>query len=245
MNGIADANGFYKNVVVGGINQNAANDSKGPDIKLFLHDEKFVFGGMTDPDPVLYAIVNDTSGINTVGNGIGHDVTVELDNDNSKFYVLNDYYEADLNNYQAGKVRYQFSELPEGRHSVTFKVWDVYNNSSEAKTEFVVAQSASLALSHVFNYPNPFTTHTTFMFEHNRPCSQLSAQVQIFTVSGKLIKSIDRLINTSGFRSNEIEWDGLDDYGEKIGRGVYIYKLKIKSADQSYADKFEKLVILR
>jgi hypothetical protein len=244
-NGQIDANGYYSNVVVGGIDTSAAADNTGPDVKLYMNDDKFVFGGLTDANPYLYAVVHDANGINTVGNGIGHDVTSELDNDNSKTTVLNDYYEADLDSYQSGKVKYQLHDLADGTHSMNFKVWDVYNNSSEARTEFVVASSAALALDHVLNYPNPFTTHTTFMFEHNHPFSRLNVQIQIFTVSGRLIKTIQRDIDTEGYRSDEIDWNGLDDFGDKIGRGVYLYKIRVKASDNTYAEKFEKLVILR
>jgi hypothetical protein len=244
-NGETDANGYYDNVLIGGINSNAAVDNSGPEIKLYMNDNKFAFGGMTDNDPFLYAELTDENGINTVGNGIGHDLTSVLDNDNSKLAVLNDYYEANIDDYRAGKVRYQLHDLSVGRHELTLKVWDVYNNSREARTEFVVAETAELALDHVLNYPNPFTTHTTFMFEHNHSCSQLQAQVQIFTASGRLVKTLDKLIDTQGYRSTEIEWNGLDDYGDKIGRGVYVYKVRIKTNDGKHAEKFEKLVILR
>lgn len=244
-NGQIDANGYSSNIVVGGLNPSAGADNAGPQVKLYMNDDKFVFGGLTNEDPVLYAEVSDSNGINTAGTGIGHDITSVLDQDNEKISVLNDYYESDLDSYQSGKVRFQYNSLSTGRHSLTFKVWDVYNNSSEARTEFVVAETAELALEHVLNYPNPFTTHTTFMFEHNRPFQQLSAQVQIFTVSGKLIKTLNRIISTEGFRSDDIEWDGLDDYGDRIGRGVYIYKLKVKDFNGSSSEKFEKLLILR
>ncbi len=244
-NGQSDANGYSNDIVVGGLNPNAGTDTKGPDIKLYMNDDKFVFGGITDPNPVLYAQVSDSNGVNTAGTGIGHDITSTIDEDNSKIAVLNDYYESDLDSYQSGKVKFPYSSLSSGRHSIRFKIWDVYNNSSEARTEFIVAETAELALEHVLNYPNPFTTHTTFMFEHNRPYQQLSAQVQIFTVSGKLIKTINRIITTEGYRSDDIEWDGLDDYGDRIGRGVYIYKLKVKDFNGSSSEKFEKLVILR
>ena len=70
-------------------------------------------------------------------------------------------------------------------------------------------------------------------------------RVQIFTVSGKLIKTISDKITTAGYRSDAMQWDGLDDYGDKIGRGVYVYRLRVKTIDGQYADKFEKLVILR
>ncbi|MCX6274127.1 MAG: type IX secretion system sortase PorU [Bacteroidetes bacterium] len=244
-NGQNDANGYSMDIVVGGLNPNAGVDNVGPQVKLYLNDDKFVFGGLTDSDPVLYAEVSDSNGINTAGTGIGHDITATIDNDNAKISILNDYYESNLDSYQSGTVRYPYSGLASGRHTLTFKVWDVYNNSSDARTEFIVAETAQLALEHVLNYPNPFTTHTTFMFEHNRPYQQLSAQVQIFTVSGKLIKTLNRLITTEGYRSDDIEWDGLDDYGDRIGRGVYIYKLKVKDFNGSSSEKFEKLVILR
>ncbi|MCC7232369.1 MAG: type IX secretion system sortase PorU [Bacteroidia bacterium] len=243
-NGATDASGYYNQVVVGGFNQNASEDRSGPMVKLYINDEKFVRGGITDPNPVLYAVISDSSGINTVGTGIGHDMTAELDN-NNKIFVLNNYFENDLNSYQDGKVHYPLKDLAAGPHTASFKVWDVYNNSGEATTDFVVAETADLALDHVLNYPNPFTTHTTFMFEHNRPYSNLDVQVQVFTVSGKLVKTISGKIFSTGYRSDDLEWDGLDDYGDKIGRGVYIYKLKVRASDGSYADKFEKLVILR
>jgi hypothetical protein len=244
-NGVEDANGYFENVVVGGINTSAANDTRGPDVKLYINDDKFVFGGLTDENPYLYATVVDSSGVNTAGTGIGHDITAQLDNDNQKLFVLNDYYQSDLNNYQKGTVKYKLADLNEGRHTLKFKVWDVYNNSSESYTEFIVESSATLALSHVLNYPNPFTTHTSFMFEYNCPCTSLQVMIQVFTISGKLIKTIDQHVSTEGYRADAISWDGLDDYGNRIGRGVYIYKLRVKASETKYAEKFEKLVILK
>jgi hypothetical protein len=73
----------------------------------------------------------------------------------------------------------------------------------------------------------------------------LEVQVQIYTVSGRLIKTIDEFVITDGYRSEPLYWDGLDDFGDRIGRGVYIYKLRVRSQDGSIAEKLEKLVILR
>jgi hypothetical protein len=128
-------------------------------------------------------------------------------------------------------------------------VWDVYNNSSQVFTEFVVSKSAELALSHILNYPNPFTTYTEFWFEHNRPGENLDVQIQVFTISGRLIKTINTMVNTMGFRvdakqSPDLQWNGRDDYGDRIGRGVYVYRLKVRAEDGSSANEFEKLVIL-
>jgi hypothetical protein len=220
-------------------------DDIGPGIKLYMNDEKFVYGGTTDENPKIYALVTDTNGINTVGNGIGHDITATLDDNADEAYILNDYYESNLDSYQSGRILYPLSDLSPGRHALKFKVWDIYNNSSEAYTEFVVAESATLALNHVLNYPNPFTTRTSFFFEHNRPCNTLDVQVQVYTVSGKLIKTLNRSVTCEGYRVDNLEWDGRDDYGDPIGKGVYVYRLKIRDSEGLTAEKYEKLVVLK
>jgi len=243
-NGVYDANGFYEDIIVGGAETTFTSDVTGPDVNLYMNDNKFVFGGTTNETPYIYALIKDSSGVNTVGNGIGHDVTAVLDENTDKVIVLNDYYEADLNSYQSGAIRYPLSKLAVGRHTLKLKVWDVYNNSSQSYTEFIVAPSAELALTHVLNYPNPFTTRTAFYFEHNQSCDVLDIQVQVFTVAGKLVKSINSTAYTEGSRSEPIYWDGKDDFGDKIGRGVYIYRVKVRSSSGAVADKFEKLVIL-
>lgn len=243
-NGVRDANGYYDKVIIGGSNANAVADNQGPTINLFMNDEKFVVGGTTNENPKIYAVLSDSSGINTIGTGIGHDATAILDAATSKPIVLNDFYTADLNTYQKGKIRYPFNELAEGKHTLTVKVWDVQNNSSTAYTDFIVAKSADLALAHVLNYPNPFTTKTKFFIENNQCCVNLKVLIQIYTITGKVVKSINQTINNDGFRLDGIEWDGKDEFGDKLARGVYIYKVSISDNAKKHAEKIEKLVIL-
>lgn len=243
--GTNDANGYNESFIVGGTNPNAVVDGDGPKIDLYMNDNKFVAGSITNENPDLLGVLFDDNGINTVGNGIGHDLVAVLDENTEKSIVLNDYYQSDLNSYQSGIVRYPFSKLSEGKHTLTLRAWDVYNNSNTAQTDFVVSSSANLALQHVLNYPNPFTTYTKFMFEHNKPCETLDVSIQVFTVSGRLVKTLETLVKCEGFRSEQITWDGLDDFGDKIGRGVYVYRLKVTAPDGTWADKYEKLVVLK
>ena len=243
-NGVVDAGGFDTSVVVGGQVGNPEADQLGPDVDLYMNDTTFVFGGMTNESPTIYARLFDVNGINTSGSGVGHDVAAVLDEDSKNELILNDYYESALNSYQKGTVQYPFKDLSEGKHTLTLRAWDVYNNSGEDVTEFVVSESAELALSHVLNYPNPFSTKTDFYFEHNYPQDDLGVRIQIFTVSGKIVKTIDGFYSTDGFRVGPIPWDGKDDFGDKIGTGVYVYKIQVKATNGEVADKFEKLVIL-
>jgi hypothetical protein len=244
-----EAAGHYSSIVVGGSDSNAVADNQGPLVEVFMNDEQFAFGGTTNADPTLFVKLSDENGINTTGASIGHDITGVLDDNNQQTYVLNDFYQAALDDYTRGELRYPLSRLEDGRHTIRVKAWDTYNNSGEGYTEFMVASSSEMALRNVLNYPNPFTTHTRFQFEHNFAGQTLEVQVQIFTVSGRLLKTINQTLVPEGFRVTDIEWDGLDDFGDRIARGVYVYKVTVRAdnadGESVQESAFQKLVILR
>lgn len=235
-------------VKIGGINENATQDNTGPLITLFMNDENFVSGGITNEEPTLLAKLEDINGINTAS-GIGHDIVAILDGDETNPFVLNDFYQTELDDYTKGTVTFPFRDLEPGLHTLTLKAWDVYNNSSTAEIQFIVFDKDDhLVINNVLNYPNPFVNYTEFWFNHNSS-EPLDVSIQIFTVSGKLIKTLNgqtsRGIKTSSSLSRDIVWDGRDDFGEKIGKGVYIYKLKAHaSLLNKTVEKIEKLVIL-
>ncbi len=241
---ITDANGFFTHIIVGGNAPDNSGDREGPAIRLYLNDELFVNGGLCNQRPVLLVKLADSSGINTTGTGIGHDIVATLDNDNRQYFILNDFYQAELNSYQRGTVRFQLPELEPGTHTLRVKAWDVLNNSGEAQLEFVVAKEENIEVSHVLNYPNPFTTHTQFWFEHNKPGQWLQVQVQIMTITGRVVRTISRPLMTEGNRSADLEWDGRDDFGQKLGRGVYLYKLRVSVSGGGKKEVLGKLVIL-
>jgi len=242
-----DAHGYNYNFIVGGTGENIEPDDIGPEVEVFMNDSSFAFGGLTDENPVLLVSLKDKSGINTVGNGVGHDLVGVLDENTQNQYLLNDFYESELNDFTQGKIKYLLNNLEDGLHQIKIKAWDVHNNPGEGYTEFVVASSAQLTIDHVLNYPNPFTTNTSFIFEHNRPDDNLLVTIQIYTISGRIVKTIRQQVQSSGFRiaPNQITWNGTDDYGDYIGRGVYLYKVNIVGSDGFNAYKFEKLVILK
>ncbi|HIB38206.1 type IX secretion system sortase PorU, partial [Mesonia sp.] len=243
-NVLEDQRGFDNSILVGGINEDAPEDNLGPEIQLFMNDESFVSGGITNDEPFLLAKLSDENGINTAS-GIGHDLVAILDGDETNPYVVNDYYETELDDYTRGTVNYKLRDLEEGLHTLSFKAWDVYNNSSTAEIQFRVTSDSDLKIERVLNYPNPFHNYTEFWFNHNRPYEPLEVQVQVFTVSGKIVWTRNQTITTDGFLAREITWDGKDDFGQSIGKGVYVYKLTVKSKlTNKKAEKFEKLVIL-
>jgi hypothetical protein len=243
-NAAEDQTGSNLNIIMGGLNENAPLDDEGPLISLFMNDESFTSGGITNDSPILVAKLEDTNGLNTAS-GIGHDMVAIMDGDESNPIVVNEYYQADVDDYTKGVLEYKLRDLEDGMHTLTFKAWDVYNNSSTQEIQFIVAGDEVLEITRVLNYPNPFVNYTEFWFNHNRPFEPLEVQVQVFTVTGKVVWTKNQIITTEGFLSRDISWDGKDDFGDSIGKGVYVYKITVKSTlTNKRVEKFEKLVIL-
>jgi hypothetical protein len=239
-----DCKGNFTNFLIGGVSQNLTTDTKGPEIKLFMNNENFVSGGMTNQNPNLLVYLSDSSGINTTGSGIGHDIVATLNKNSGSKFILNDFYESDKDDYTKGKIVYNLPELRPGEHFLHLKAWDAHNNSTEDSLMFIVATDDKFQISQVLNYPNPFSNHTRFFFEHNRPNQLLDVVIQIFTVSGKLVKTLKEQFLTAGFRNPGMVWDGKDDFGNKVARGVYFYNVIVKTDTGEKAHKTEKLLII-
>ncbi|MGB0895933.1 MAG: type IX secretion system sortase PorU [Flavobacteriaceae bacterium] len=246
---LENQNGVNTSIKIGGVNTSAPADDLPPQIEAFMNDESFVSGGTTNESPFLLLKLSDDNGINTAS-GIGHDITAILDGDESNPQVLNDYYETEPDDFTKGKVKYQYNDLESGLHTLTIKAWDVYNNSITTEIQFVVVnENDKLVVERVLNYPNPFIDYTEFWFNHNST-SELDVMVQIYTVTGKLVKTLQGNSSTGNKGGNAslfrgLPWNGRDDFGDKIGKGVYVYKLTVRSTSTNKkVVKFEKLVIL-
>ncbi|SHM03026.1 Peptidase family C25 [Chryseobacterium carnipullorum] len=252
-------------VQVGDINPNGINDNEPPKVRLYMNNTNFADGGITNQNPMLLACVTDDTGINSTGSGIGHDITVYLDGQIINTVVLNDFFASgegngclnpSLADYQKGNVTYPFRNLAIGQHQLTFKVWDINNNSTTATLNFEVKDEADqhLIINRPLNWPNPFTNKTYVQFEHN--CDDiLDVNVQIYTITGKLVRTLSQPVVAEpflqGFRTprQAIEWDGRDDFGATVAKGTYIFKIFAKSQNQEKckgsATAVEKMVLLK
>ena len=244
-NAETDANGFYDDFLVGGFGTDNVTDNELPKVDLFMNDSFFVSGGITDGNPVLLAYVSDNYGINTTGNGIGHDLTAIMDDERINAIILNEFYQARTNSYNSGTIRYPYSNLEPGEHEITVKIWDIHNNSAQSSLEFVVMESEEMLLENIFNYPNPFINDTWFNVEHNRPDREMRLVITIFNLSGKMVRKIDEQIYSPGYRLEPLQWDGTLYGGEKLGAGVYVYTVTLSTEEGEIASDGGKLVITR
>ncbi len=240
-----DGAGYYEGIIIGGYDENAFSDNEGPVIELFINDTTFVSGDITDQNPILLARVSDESGINTTGNGIGHDIIATVDDEKSESHTLNKYYEADRDSYTSGNITYPFSNLANGEHTLSLKVWDIYNNSSTAYLKFLVTSAEQLVIQNLINYPNPFISSTNFVFDHNQSGQELNVKIFIYNSAGAHIKTIEKQITPEGYKSTPIHWDGSTDAGGFIGRGFYVYRTVVQNQEGNTAQDQSKLVFIR
>jgi hypothetical protein len=153
----------------------------------------------------------------------------------------------------------------------TFEVDGVYELSVDAKdatgnaagtydyvTHFEVINKAMV--SNVFNYPNPFSTRTQFVFTLTGADIPDFMKIQIMTVSGKVVREItqDELGPLHvGKNMTDYRWDGTDEYGDRLGNGVYLYRVVTRKlggelyddfdtkTDQYFKEGIGKMVIMR
>lgn len=250
-NDSVDAQGLFTGFRVGDRSGQLALDREGPGIHLWLNQEGFAEGGLTNSTPVLLAELTDSSGINTAG-GIGHELLATLStastsstlNPQPSTFLLNDFYQADADSYKRGKIRFPLPELAAGPYTLKLRAWDVLNNPSEKTLTFVVGEPGSLRIERVLNYPNPFSDQTRFWFEHNAPGVPLRVSVEVMTLTGRVVRTLRSEEVSEGNFSRELSWDGRDDQGDRLARGVYLYRLRVNATGRGEARYLGKLVIL-
>jgi hypothetical protein len=240
-NGSQDAHGAFENFIIGG-RASLVTDNKGPEIELFLDSPDFRQGDKVSRNPMLLAYLSDENGINMVGSGIGHDITAVLDDDHSHVMILNNYYQSEMGDFTRGSIRYPLKDLSIGKHTLTLKVWDVANNSTEATIEFEVG--GEFYISNVSNYPNPLNDYTFFKFEHNQADAVFETVFEVFDQMGQRVDYFTTQVSSNGLESNPVRWD-LSEAKVTLRSGIYIYRVTAQSKDGSIASKSGKFIVAR
>lgn len=212
--------------------------NEGPEVEIYLNSPDFKSGDKVNESPLFVAKVYDQSGINAIGNGIGHDIILKLDNNPLLEKSLNSYYSTDPGSYQSGTIEYQLSNLEDGKHHILCRVWDLQNNSSTAELNFIVEKGLKPKLADMYAYPNPAINVANFVYVHDRPEQPLSVTASVFDLSGRLVYSGDQTVFTFDNRT-EIAWD----FTGSVHPGIYIVRMDVMVSNSEKVTKNLKLMI--
>jgi hypothetical protein len=243
-NAFVDAWGSYRQLFIGGLDNQYQPDHTGPDITLYFNDKSFSSGDEIPENSYFYADLSDESGIHSTGNSLGRDITLTMDNDLANVMIMNEYYTPAVDSYRSGEVEYLFNGLSDGWHTVTLKAWDLQNNSSEVSVDFFVDKNSDLMLSNVFNYPNPFTDETWFGFTHNKNGAILEVQINIFDLNGRFVTQLNEKVGSSGSKALPIKWNGTNHNGDPMPAGIYTYNIIVTDYTGKQSTQRQKLIKL-
>ncbi|KGN76854.1 hypothetical protein HW49_11205 [Porphyromonadaceae bacterium COT-184 OH4590] len=235
-----EANGSFEDFIVGGENPNPIHDDKGPDINLFINTRDFKEGQKVNSSPLFIADLYDQSGINTAGNGIGHDIVLKRSKDDKEEVVLNDYYISNFGDYKSGTVEYQLNNLKKGRYNMWFRVWDLQNNSSSKQIAFEVSDDVIMDVS-IDAYPNPATDFVTFAIQHDRPYKGLDITVRVYDIVGRTVWQ-SPLTKATTSNKTEVTWN-FGSEGLSLNKGIYFVRVEIGVKGEQSVYKPVKLII--
>jgi hypothetical protein len=251
---VQDGFGYTEDFLIGGTAANPIQDDEGPRIDLFMNDTTFVPGGLVGSTPVLVAQLFDQNGINTVGAGVGHELLLTIDGEEQDAVDVGRFYRGDLNSFRRGTVEFELPEQTPGPHTLTLRAWDVANNSASASIDYYVEPDGELVLRNVYNYPNPTTGPTRFLFEHNQPPGAVArVQLRIYTLSGRPVRTLDAEETlAAGVLTGsvvEIPWDGRDEDFDPLATGIYLYKVRMEverpDGETQVSERIERLAVIR
>ena len=240
-----EAQGYFDNLVIGGTDNEGMNDNTPPQINyVYLNHPDFKNGDIVNASPLFFAEVEDDTGINISGNGIGHDAIIVIDNSPYNKFVINNYFESEVGNPGKGVFKFNIPRLSAGKHTLTFRAWDVMNNSSSKTIEFEVKQDVSPQIFDLYASPNPAKEVVNFYISHDRPENYLTIQIEVYSLSGQLLWKYSETDYSKTFDAVPIQWDLCTSGGQKLAPGVYVYRATVSSNDSLESSEAKKLIIL-
>ncbi|MDE5773874.1 MAG: type IX secretion system sortase PorU, partial [Muribaculaceae bacterium] len=238
-----EANGAFDRFYVYGYDENADEDTTGPDISLFaLNRPDFEEGSLVHTNPVVLAAFSDPSGINISDAGIGHKLTLRLDR-NTYFDDLNTYYTSDPDDMTAGSVTYQLPTLTPGEHTLYLTVWDNAGNSTNKSLKFNVGAAVQPVIYSLGTDVSPAREDVNFLLSTDRPMAKVECTIEVFDLNGHTVWRSDEEVATDMASALKVYWNLCDFTGNRVPRGIYLYRATIKSPEGTSTTASRKLAV--
>lgn len=238
-----EANGSTDKLYVYGYDYNSAEDIDGPTIESFvLNSYSFSDGDVVHSNPIAIASFSDESGINMSDAGIGHKMSLMLDN-NKMFDDLGNYFIPDTESDGKGSIAYPLTGLEPGEHELKLTVWDNANNSSTETINFKVGLNMKPEVADLSVAYDPNSDMLSLIASTDRAQTKLQCRFECLSLNGDLLWSIDRSILSGKQSTVSFSWDLKDHAGKRLNRGIYILRAYITTDEGISTSKSKKIAI--
>ena len=220
----AEGVGHFEDFIIGGSGSILSTDTTGPDMHIYLNTPAFANGGTTYETPHFFADLADSSGINTAGAGIGHDLMLIVDDNAKQTYILNDYFTAADNSYTEGKVSYIMEKMASGPHRLVFRAWDLLNNSTSQSLDFNVQAGIGPSIYSVVTYPNPVRANgvMNMIITYDQPDEAIGTEITLYNTAGQMIWRMTQG-NPDQVAINLAQIN--------LNAGIYFYRVRVQSVN--------------
>ncbi len=199
-------------------------DSTRPELNVKFDDVEIISGDVVSTTPKVRIELKDNSPLemDTTNFSIYFDgIRLSFKNDSLTF-------SSSIQADQKATVIWH-PQLEDGTHILEILAKDAtgnYHDSSSYRVSFKVDSRNDIL--NVFNYPNPFADDTHFTFTLQGANIPESAKINIYTIAGRKIRTIELNRSNLQFGFNRIYWNGLDQDGDRIANGTYLYKVIVE-----------------
>ena len=223
-NDTADASMQFQTIFIQGATAQNRQDTTGPVMQSYINDTSFKSGDWVSAPATLFVKLKDSSGIQSSGNELGHDLKLIIDDTLVKNYNLNSFFTYNLNQYQSGVIQYPLPVLEEGKHRLIIKAWDLLGNISKDTIWIEVPSKKSKNIRNLSVSPNPVQANARFSFEVNNTVDPILVQLEVFDVNGRIHFSTSQKIQLRGNKI-VIDWNGRASNGGLVLPGKYYYRI--------------------
>ena len=237
-----EANGQFGNLIIKGTSQDLATDTLGPDIQFYLNSTAYKDGSTLNNTPMLFATLSDPNGINMTDNGVGHGISLSIDNKESTTYALNNYFTPAMSDYQSGSITYSIPELEDGLHTLELRAYDILNNPTTVMGHFYVGTGARPTIEHL-RVNAPVTSQAVFTIVNDRPGTKLDVKLWVYDMTGRLLWSHEENSQHDG-SIYSYTWN-LAETDSYVPSGIYIVKAALSSNGSGETTESAKFIVTR
>lgn len=247
-----EAQGYHDKLVINGTSEEVAYEENGPAIKvMYLNTPFFKSGDIVNESPMLYAEIEDETGLNISQAAIGHEMQVIVDNDPNRTYIVNNFFTPASGDSKKGIIRFPVPDMIDGSHTLKLRVWDVFNNSSVASASFEVKRGSKPEIYSIYyraytptNLPTVGGGDIDFFIKHDRPENKLNIEIRVYDLAGKLIWNTFKLGLSEQQTSFPVSWDLTGNDGLTVRPGHYLYQVIVSTPNSKHASEAKKMVIV-